>query len=671
MNHYLIRLKNILRSRYLFKILFIICLIYIFIYIKYDSIPNLEGNIFYGKIIDYKYTNDTYKITIKSNYKLLINYKTTNELNINYGDCIKVSGVISTPSNNTIPNLFNYKNYLRMYNINYIINANDIELISYNTNIFYDIKNNIVSRINKLNKSSSYIYSLILNNKSYIDKEIKTSYMNNGISYLFNTTIYLAIYIKLLNKLLNKVSYNNYYKFIITLIILLSYVLIINKSVSVLRYLIMFIINRVNKLFNLNIKRLDLMLIIFIIISLINPYYVIDISFILSYLIIFFIVVLNKKKNKLYISFLCFLVSFPLVISINYNINIISFIFNFILKIYNIFIILPISIISLFIPSIDNILYKLINLIETISLFLSNINILNISFSKPSIIFIIIYYILLILYMYDKKYIITILMIILIHKYFYLIDNTLSVTYLDVGQGDSIVITYKSNVILIDTGGNIYSDISNNKTIPYLKSLGKNKIDYLILSHGDYDHMGESINLVNNFKVDNVIFNKDNYNELEQELINVLENNNIKYYNSVNYIDINNIRLYFLNDKIYDNENDNSNIIYFSYYNYNFLFTGDISSNVEKYLVYNYNLNKIDFLKVSHHGSDTSSSKYFIDKLNVVNSIISVGRNNIYNHPSILTLNNLENTNIYRTDLEGSIKVGLNKNRYKIKTYSP
>ena len=671
MNHYLIRLKNILRSRYLFKILFIICLIYIFIYIKYDSIPNLEGNIFYGKIIDYKYTNDTYKITIKSNYKLLINYKTTNELNINYGDCIKVSGVISTPSNNTIPNLFNYKNYLRMYNINYIINANDIELISYNTNIFYDIKNNIVSRINKLNKGSSYIYSLILNNKSYIDKEIKTSYMNNGISYLFNTTIYLAIYIKLLNKLLNKVSYNNYYKFIITLIILLSYVLIINKSVSVLRYLIMFIINRVNKLFNLNIKRLDLMLIIFIIISLINPYYVIDISFILSYLIIFFIVVLNKKKNKLYISFLCFLVSFPLVISINYNINIISFIFNFILKIYNIFIILPISIISLFIPSIDNILYKLINLIETISLFLSNINILNISFSKPSIIFIIIYYILLILYMYDKKYIITILMIILIHKYFYLIDNTLSVTYLDVGQGDSIVITYKSNVILIDTGGNIYSDISNNKTIPYLKSLGKNKIDYLILSHGDYDHMGESINLVNNFKVDNVIFNNNNYNELEQELINVLENNNIKYYNSVNYIDINNIRLYFLNDKIYDNENDNSNIIYFSYYNYNFLFTGDISSNVEKYLVNNYNLNKIDFLKVSHHGSDTSSSKYFIDKLNVVNSIISVGRNNIYNHPSILTLNNLEDTNIYRTDIEGSVKVSLNKNRYKIKTYSP
>ena len=104
----------------------------------------------------------------------------------------------------------------------------------------------------------------------------------------------------------------------------------------------------------------------------------------LRYLIMFII----NRVNKLYLSFLCFLVCFPLIISINYNVNITSFIFNFIVKIYNIFIILPISIISLFIPSIDNILYKLINLIETISLFLSNINILNISFSKPSIILI-------------------------------------------------------------------------------------------------------------------------------------------------------------------------------------------------------------------------------------------------------------------------------------------
>lgn len=667
MKVYLTRLKNILRSRYLFKILFIISLIYVFIYIKYDNIPDISGNIFYGKIIEYKYTNDVYKITIKSDNKLLINYKSDKELNINYGDYIKVEGILTIPNNNTIPNLFNYKKYLRTYNIYYIVNATDIELINYNTNILYDIKNKIVSRINLLNKSKSYIYSLILNNKSYLDKDIKSSYINNGISYLFSTSgIYISLYIKILYKLLNKISYNNYYKFIIVLIILLMYILIINKSISIIRYLIMFILFKLNKLLNLNIKKLDIMLILFIIISLINPYYVIDISFILSYLIIFFILVLNKNRNKLYISILCFLVSFPIIIYINYSINIFSIILSFIVKIYNISIILPISIISLFIPSIDNILYKLINLTESISLIFSNF---NITFSKPSIIFIIIYYILLILYIYDKKYIISIILIIVMHKYYYLIDNTLNVTYLDVGQGDAVVITYKSNTILLDTGGNIYSDISNNKIIPYLKSLGKNKIDYLILSHGDYDHMGESINLIDNFKVNNVIFNKDEYNELEIKLVNKLNSKNILYYNNVNYIDINNIRLYFLNNKLYNNENDNSNIIYFKYNNYSFLFTGDISSNTEEDIINKYNINNIDFLKVSHHGSNTSSSDKFIKSINPKYSLISVGKNNKYGHPDKIVLDTLSNSKIYRTDLDGSINIKINR-KYKIKNYS-
>ena len=255
------------------------------------------------------------------------------------------------------------------------------------------------------------------------------------------------------------------------------------------------------------------------------------------------------------------------------------------------------------------------------------------------------------------------------HKYYCLIDNTLNVTYLDVGQGDAVVITYKSNTILLDTGGNIYSDISNNKIIPYLKSLGKYKIDYLILSHGDYDHMGESINLIDNFKVDNVIFNNNNYNELEQELINKLNIKNILYYNNVNFIDINNIRLYFLNNKLYDNENDNSNIIYFKYNNYSFLFTGDISSNTEEDIISNYNINNIDFLKVSHHGSNTSSCDKFIKSINPKYSLISVGKNNKYGHPDKIVLDTLSNSKIYRTDLDGSINIKINR-KYKIKNYS-
>lgn len=667
MNLYLIKLKNILRSRYLFKILFIICLIYLFIYYKLDnreSIYNISDNVFYGKVISYKYIDDMYTITIKDSEKLLINYKSKDNI-INYGDYIKVYGKLEYPLNNTIPNSFNYKKYLNKKNIFYIVNANDIEIIEYNDNIIYDIKNRLFNRINKLNKSSNYVNSFILNNKSYLDKEIKSIYINNGILYLFSlSSIYLSIYIKLLYKLLNKVSYNNYFKFIIALIILIVYYLIIDKSISILRYLIMFIVFRINKLFNFKIKRIDLLLIILIIISIINPYYVLDISFVLAYLIIFFITILNKNKNKLYCSFLCFLVTFPIIIYNNYSINILSIILTIIYSLYISFIILPLSIISLFIVELDNILYYFINILESISIFINKIDI-NIYFSKPSIIFIIIYYILLILYMYNKKYIYLIITIILIHKYYYLFDNTLNITYLDIGQGDSSVITYKTNTILIDTG------FSNNKIVPYLKSLGKNKINYLILTHGDNDHMGYSLDLINNIKVDNIIFNCGSFNELENELINNIKNININYYSCIEELNINNIKFIFLNTKIYDNENDNSSVIYFDYSNYKFLFMGDASFNREKDILNKYNLNNIDFLKVGHHGSKTSSSKEFIDEIEPKYSIISVGKNNSYGHPDKEVLSTLKDSKIYRTDQSGSIMFKINNNKLKIKTYNP
>lgn len=80
-------------------------------------------------------------------------------------------------------------------------------------------------------------------------------------------------------------------------------------------------------------------------------------------------------------------------------------------------------------------------------------------------------------------------------------------------------------------------------------------------SHGDYDHMGSSINLIDNFNIENVIFNIGTYNELEKDLIKKLKEKNIKYYKDIKKLNINDSKLYFLNTGIYDNENDNSNVI--------------------------------------------------------------------------------------------------------------
>lgn len=183
--------------------------------------------------------------------------------------------------------------------------------------------------------------------------------------------------------------------------------------------------------------------------------------------------------------------------------------------------------------------------------------------------------------------------------------------------------------------------------------------------------MGEAINLVNNFKVEKIIFNNNEFNDLELELIQVLENKNIPYYQNIKELNIDNNNLYFLNNKLYDNENDNSNVIYTEINNYKFLLMGDAGMDVEKDLIGKYNLKDIDVLKVGHHGSKTSSSEYFINEINPGYSIISVGKNNRYGHPNNNVLENLEDSKIYRTDEDGSIMFNIRNNKLEIETCAP
>ena len=183
--------------------------------------------------------------------------------------------------------------------------------------------------------------------------------------------------------------------------------------------------------------------------------------------------------------------------------------------------------------------------------------------------------------------------------------------------------------------------------------------------------MGEAINLVNNFKVEKVIFNCGSYNDLEKELIKVLDKKKIKHYSCIKELDIDKNKLYFLQTKEYDNENDNSNVIYTELAGYKFMFMGDASSTTEKEILSKYKLPEMDVLKVGHHGSKTSSNKEFINNINPEYSIISVGKNNRYGHPNKEVLNNLNESKIYRTDIDGSITFKIKNNKLKIETCAP
>ena len=183
--------------------------------------------------------------------------------------------------------------------------------------------------------------------------------------------------------------------------------------------------------------------------------------------------------------------------------------------------------------------------------------------------------------------------------------------------------------------------------------------------------MGEAINLVNNFKVEKVIFNCGPFNNLEKELIKVLDKKKIKYYSCIKELNIDKNKLYFLQTKVYDNENDNSNVIYTELDGYKFMFMGDASSTTENEIMNKYNLPDIDVLKVGHHGSMTSSSKNFINEIKPKYSVISVGKNNRYGHPNKEVLENLKYSKIYRTDEDGSIMFKIKNNKLKIEICSP
>ncbi|MGN1323350.1 MAG: ComEC/Rec2 family competence protein [Bacilli bacterium] len=106
----------------------------------------------------------------------------------------------------------------------------------------------------------------------------------------------------------------------------------------------------------------------------------------------------------------------------------------------------------------------------------------------------------------------------------------------------------------------------------------------------------------------------------------------------------------FLNTGTYDNENDSSSVIYSELNSYKFIFMGDAGINKEKDILEKYRINNIDFIKVGHHSSNTSSSEEFINSINLKYSLISVGKNNRYGHPNKKVLDNLNDSKIYRTD---------------------
>lgn len=658
---------------------------------KNTSIYDIKETNLTGYIIDYQEKTDKITYTImttkdKKKEKILATKyldQSTKIPNITLGDTVALKGKLKLPSKNTIPNTFNYQEYLYHKEIYYLFTIEDITLLKKNTNPYYQVQNLLYKRTKSLD-DTGYLTMLIYGKKE-IDQDTYETLANLGVIHLFAISgLHLQIFTLLLEHLLKKLKVLPHIKTLLIIIFLTLYASLINFPASILRALSLYIFMHILPI--IFKKKIDLPTYQVLILStsfllLINPHFLYDIGFLYSSLCTFGLLYFNDQtKNKilkaLKTTLIATLWSLPISISLNYTYNLMSPIYNLIYVPFISIIFYPCCLLTFIFPFLLPLLKVLITLLELLTFLFSQIS-LNIIFPKMSILVIIIYYIsiyLLSKYQNIYYYLITTLILCLYPlKYNYI--TSLNIYYLDVNQGDcSLIISpKKKDITMIDTGG--LTRDTNNYTIKniirFMHSLKIKKIDNLLISHGDFDHIGNATYLVDNFKIKNVYFNYDSYDELEESLKLKLEQKKINHYKGLKSLKTPYYTFNFLNSSLYDNENDNSLVTYFKYLDYTFLYMGDVSSTRETDIIKKYNLEKITILKVGHHGSKTSSSKEFINEINPKYSIISVGKNNRYGHPNKEVLNNLDNSKIYRTDEDGSIMFKIKNNELKIETYSP
>lgn len=247
-------------------------------------------------------------------------------------------------------------------------------------------------------------------------------------------------------------------------------------------------------------------------------------------------------------------------------------------------------------------------------------------------------------------------------------SNNLKITYLDVGQADSILIEENNEYMLIDAG--------NNEDGPYLvnyfKSLGIEKFEYVIGTHAHEDHIGGMDDIIKNFSIGTFYMPEVlTTTKTFEDVLDALEEKQVAFNSpeidkSFTFADTTIETLYIDNNS--KDLNDSSIVLRLKHGTNTFLFTGDASTKVEKKLL-DKNIQS-DVLKVGHHGSRYSTSKAFLDKVNPTYAIISVGENNTYKHPHDEIIKRLENKNIkiYRTDESGSIVAESNGSIITFKT---
>lgn len=578
------------------------------------------------------------------------------------GDVIRVNLKYSKIKSKSYDTDFDLKEYYYSKNIFHVANITSYQVIG-NKFCKNTIKYNIIDYLKSNLKDNTYLYvKAIVLGENDLDEDLKKGYSMLGISHILAIS---GLHIMLLYKALSLIfkKYLNIRYDLIPIGIITIYVLIIGIPPACMRALLFLIIGSYDKYKSIKFTKLDILSISFIITLLIKPYVFYSSSFILTYLVSFILCFSNeliRVKSKLLYNYLIYIliyfITFPITIGFNNYLSVTSFILSPVLTIITSIIIIPLSFIVCLVPSLNNIIESICSIFN---LYINSLSDIKIGFDFVSFNFInsIIYYFLYFIILINiskrkkiyKSITVLLLYLLLVNNISYITPIN-KVTFIDCGQGDSSLVEIGNKKVLIDA----------YDCYDYLIDKRINKIDYIILTHSDNDHIKDIDKILDYANVSYVLYPKYDDFKMLKNKCNLIEVESSYEFN------INGITFNILSP-IEDLKDSNSNsiVLQFKLDLTTYLFCGDITIETEKLLIERYNLKlNSDVLKVAHHGSASSSSYEFIRIVSPKYSIISVKENNIYNLPNDEVIKRLKKySNVLYTYEKGNIRFIHYKNK--------
>ena len=646
--------------------------------------------------------------------KLLL--KVIGDSGLEIGDNIEFVGKLRLPMINTNPKLFNYRLNLmteRIFTTMVIREDSILDVDGENLNFRHKIKREFITAIEELfdeylkDKNSSLIKSIILGRAVYLEDEDISLYRNMGLAHILAVSgLHIGIISVFFMFIFSHLGIKKRKNVIFTLLILWTYGYLIGFPPSILRANIMLSLLIYSQLIHKPYDSINILSFAIFLLLLINPYYLFNIGFQLSFLASLVILVLSPRIEHIFYPYKNYITRslsailgvqigiFPIQVYYFNRISIMGILANMIIiPILSISLVLGfLMIIFRFVfgymnsfvgPIVDFVLSLQFSILKKLDMVNFNI----VKFPSPELVTIILFYIMLaiIFKIIDirklknpiiKMSIVYFSLLIVYSICIFTFKNNSEIHFIDVGQGDAILIRTKGRDYLMDTGGSIFGDfdIGKNITLPYLEKLGIRRLDAVFITHFDEDHCQGLEAIIDNIPIDMVL---SSYIPAESRVYEKIIEDSIPFTvlkegDCLNLSKKMKIRIIWPFNDIGGNysPNDSSLVSLLSIGRHGILFTGDIEREAESLIANRFNM-KVDILKVPHHGSNTSSTEMFLKRTRPRVGIISAGRDNIYGHPSEEVLNKYDDfkTRLYRTDDMGLIKVIFNENDYEVQTF--